>query len=242
MFKVVEKLKEKTKNMYGAEAITIAFLGDSVTQGCFECYLTSPTSIGTVFDYKNAYSTRLKDILNMLYPNVQINIINSGISGDDVRNGEKRLERDILSYNPDLVIVSYGLNDSTHGMDGLDAYTQSLSKIFAQLQERDIDVVFLTQNMMNSNVSSWLKEPALIDLAENFSKNIQNNGVLHSYFEAATKVCDKYNVKVCDLHSIWESLERIGVNTTELLANKLNHPIREMHYYMAIKLLETILL
>ena len=31
-----------------------------------------------------------------------------------------------------------------------------------------------------------------------------------------------------------------GVDVTELLSNKLNHPIREFHYYTAIKLLETI--
>lgn len=30
-----------------------------------------------------------------------------------------------------------------------------------------------------------------------------------------------------------------GVDTTELLANKINHPIKEYHYYIAIKLLET---
>ena len=37
-------------------------------------------------------------------------------------------------------------------------------------------------------------------------------------------------------------MAQIGINVTELLANKLNHPIREFHYYIAIKLLETILL
>ena len=85
--KIVEKLKMKSNDMYGAEAVTIAFLGDSVTQGCFECYLTSPNSLQTVFDYPNAYSTRLREMLNLLYPNTQVNIINSGISGDNATNG-----------------------------------------------------------------------------------------------------------------------------------------------------------
>jgi hypothetical protein len=40
---------------------------------------------------------------------------------------------------------------------------------------------------------------------------------------------------------VWEAMARAGVNTTELLANKLNHPIREIHYYMAMKIIETIL-
>ena len=42
--------------------------------------------------------------------------------------------------------------------------------------------------------------------------------------------------------AVAEKLLSVGVDTTELLANKLNHPAREFHYYMAIKLLETILL
>jgi hypothetical protein len=38
---------------------------------------------------------------------------------------------------------------------------------------------------------------------------------------------------------MWEKMISGGVDTTELLSNKINHPIREIHYYMAIKLLET---
>ena len=219
--------------MYGVPPVTIAFLGDSVTQGCFEL---------SVYDYKSAYSTRVKEILNILYPNVQINIINSGISGDNATCGAQRLNRDILAYNPDLVIVSYGLNDSTKGIEGIVEYEKALTDIFESLRARDIDIIFITQNVMNTKISPYLKEQELIDLANSFANNIQNKGVLHTYFEAAKKLCEKYEVKVCDLHPIWEHLIEIGVDTTELLSNKLNHPIREFHYYMAIKLTETIIL
>ena len=77
--KIRELLKNKHGDRFGNPPITIAFLGDSVTQGCFECYLTSPNSLETVFDYKSAYSTRVRELLNMLYPSAQVNIINSGI-------------------------------------------------------------------------------------------------------------------------------------------------------------------
>ena len=232
MLKIVEKLREKSKNMYGVSPVTIAFLGDSVTQGCFE--LSS-------YDYKSAYSTRLKEALHVLYPNAQINIINSGICGDNATLGEQRLERDVLAYNPDLVVVSYGLNDSTQGIERIMEYEKALTGIFERLTARGVDIVFMTQNVMNTQVSPYLQEKELIDLATTFANDVQNNGVLHAYFERAKKICEKYNVKVCDLHPIWERLIEIGVNTTELLANKLNHPIREIHYYMAIKLLETII-
>ena len=36
--KIIELLRQKNQNLYGAKPVTIAFLGDSVTQGCFELY------------------------------------------------------------------------------------------------------------------------------------------------------------------------------------------------------------
>src|SRR5574344_373203 len=106
--KIIEKINAK-RDMNNEKAVTIAFLGDRVTQGCFECYKTSKTSLETIFDYKSAFSTRMREILNILFPEIQINIINSGISGDAAVNGYKRMDRDILAYNPDLCVVSYGL-------------------------------------------------------------------------------------------------------------------------------------
>ena len=239
--RIVELLKQKQDDLVINKPITIAFLGDSVTQGCFECYLTGPNSMQTVFDYKSAYSTRVREILNLLYPSVQINVINSGISGDSAPEGLQRLERDILSYNPDLVVVSYGLNDSTGGLAKRNAYTGALDGIFSRLQAAGIETVFLTQNYMNTQTSPHLKDELFINLSKMFASDVQNSGVLKAYFAAAREVCEKYDVKVCDLYSVWEKLEKAGVDVTELLVNKLNHPIREFHYYMAMKIVETIL-
>ena len=195
----------------------------------------------TVFDYKSAYSTRVREMLNILYPNVQINVINSGISGDSAPVGLERLERDILSYNPDLVVVSYGLNDSTGGISNIGNYQNALEGIFKKLKEQKIEIIFLTQNYMNTKTSVHLKDQLFIDLAKTFAENVQKNGTLKAYFNAAKESCEKYDVKICDLYPVWEKLEQAGVDVTELLANKLNHPIREFHYYMAMKLIETML-
>ncbi len=236
--KIVELLKNKKQDLYGQKSVTIAFLGDSVTQGCFECYLTSETSIQTVFDYKSAYSTRLKEILNILYPEVQINIINSGISGDATAVGASRIERDVLPFHPDLCVVSYGLNDSCN--KNIQSYKQSLDKIFKTLKNKNIETIFLTQNAMCDHVSCHLTDKPLKDMAAELAL-IQNKGYLKEIYDAAKEVCHENGVTVCDLYPVWEKLFACGVDTTELLANKLNHPIREYHYYIAIKLIETML-
>lgn len=235
--KIIEKLKLKQENLYQNAPITIVFLGDSVTQGCFECYKTGPQSIETVFDYPNAYSTRIREMFSVLYPKVQVNIINSGISGDGTYGGLARLERDVLSYNPDLVVVSYGLNDACGGRENIDAYGERLNEIFSRITKTGAECIFLTENMMNTGVSCHLTDPFFVELAQNFAK-IENEGVLESYFEKAKAVANANGVKVCDCYAKWKKLQKAGVDTTELLSNKLNHPTRELHYLFAFSLME----
>ena len=237
--KFFDKIQEKLRDRQ-AEGITIAFLGDSVTQGCFECRSTNLNAIGEpVYDYQSAYSTRMREMLNLLYPAVPFHIINAGISGDNSACGLKRLHRDIISKNPDLVVVSYGLNDSTLGMENLGAYSKNIEGIFTALKKENIDTIFLTQNFDCTRTSPYATDPKIIELSVFLSK-IQNEGVLKAYFEEAKKLSAQYGVKVCDMYSVWEKWAEKGVDTTELLSNKLNHPVKELHYYIAIKLLETI--
>ena len=175
-----------------------------------------------------------------MYPNVQVNIINSGISGDSAPGGAKRLERDVLRYCPDFVVVSYGLNDATNGLAGLDDYVDALTQIFSRLQQQNIPCIFLTENMMNTYVSCHLHDPFFIKLAEQLAA-LETDGVLAAYFDAAKQVAAQYGVRVCDCYAKWRALAQAGVDTTALLANHLNHPTREMVSLFSISLLETML-
>ncbi len=234
---IVQKLKAKT-DMQASPPVTIAFLGDSVTHGCFECFPKHDGGFDTVYDTTCAYSTRLREMLARLYPQVQVNIINSGISGDNAPRGAERLVRDILPYHPDLVVLSYGLNDSMAGLQGLDDYRQAVHKIVATLCEQGTEVIFLTQNYMNTGLSDHLPCASLRAFAQK-SAEVQNSGILKAYFAAAVDEAGQCGARICDLYAAWERLEAGGVATTELLANYINHPIREYHYYIAVKLLET---
>ena len=233
---IINKLKNKNKDIYNETPVTIAFLGDSVTQGCFECYFDE-NGVQTIFDYKSAYSTRLKEILNLLYPSCQINIINSGISGDNAVNGNSRFERDIARFNPDLVVVSYGLNDGCQGIENVDNYTKALESIFNKIKSIGAEGIFLFPNMMNTKVSPHLKEEREKELAKYFI-GIQERGDLDFYYNKAKEVTYKCNIKFCDTYSAYKKMDNSGVDVTNLLANYYNHPVREFHYYIAIKLIE----
>lgn len=237
--KILEKFQSKQKNLFENAPVTIAFLGDSVTQGCFECYFDQNNNVQTVFDAKCSYPTRVKEILNILYPSVQINLINSGISGDNAAGGNARFERDIAPYSPDLVIVSFGLNDAGKGIKYTDDYVKQLKEIFGKVKALGAECIFVFQNMMNTNVSCHLKETREQDTAKCFAK-IQNEGILDCYYTAAKQAAKESGVKFCDVYAAWKHMYENGVEVTELLANKYNHPIRELHYYTAMKVVETI--
>lgn len=237
---LIEKFSAKEKDIHGVKPITIAFLGDSGTQGCFECYMKNERNIETVFDYKSAYSTRFRELFNLLYPSVQLNIINSGISGDTAKGGKKRVERDVLAYNPDVVVVSYGLNDASLGdSEGVLEYAENLREIFKMCKERGAELIYLTEWTACHTLSPHLKDEPLKEIARKMIKREQE-GVLRAYFNAGKKIAKEEGVKICDMYAVWEKIRSSGVNTTELLANKINHPVREFHYYIAIKILETI--
>ena len=69
----------------------------------------------------------------------------------------------------------------------------------------------------------------------------QNGGVLECYLENARKVCREYGVTLCDCYEKWKLLYENGVDVTELLANKINHPTREMNWLFAVSLVDTML-
>ena len=238
--KITQLMAKKAEDNNGNTGITIACLGDSVTQGCFELYMKNEKESETIFEQEFAYHAYLKKILAMLYPSVPVNIINAGISGSNAVQGYKRLERDVLRYNPDLVIVCFGLNDSGKGEDGIKEYTDALEKIFNDVRNSGAEVIFMTPNMMNTSISPHIICDCIKAVAQNV-QSIQNDGILDKYMEAAKKVCLRLNVTVCDCYEKWKTLYKNGVNVTELLSNKINHPTRDMNWLFAVSLVETIM-
>lgn len=236
--KILEKCNKKQNGLYGAPSVTIVFLGDSVTQGCFECYKKGE-SMDTIFDAASAYSARFKNMLNTLYPKVQINVIDSGISGDSASGGIKRFDRDVARFSPDLVVVGYALNDSTRGRGYADEYEKEIEELVSRVKNIGAECVLLTPNAMCTGTSPHLTE-FMKGYAVNFAK-IQNDGTLDEFVERIRKVAKKEGVPVCDVYAEWKNMIAAGVDVTELLANKLNHPTREMHYFTAFMLLKTIL-
>lgn len=237
---IMKIINAKSKDVWNRSAVTLAFLGDSVTQGCFEVYSKDGRTMDVVYDQEHSFHNYLRQLLEMLYPNVPVNIVNAGISGSNALHGLERIDKDVLCHKPDMAVVCFGLNDSTSDDIEIEDYISSLGQIFDKLQEQNIETIFMTPNMMNTSVSHLTTAPVLKETAEKTCQ-IQNDGVMDQYMDAAINLCKARRITVCDCYRKWKLLAQNGVNITGLLSNQINHPTRKMNWLFAVSLLETML-
>lgn len=222
---IKEKLALDYKGLYEHGAVNIVVFGDSVSHGAVNGYI----------DYENVYWNVLKKKLNQVRSYVPVNVINSSIAGTTAAVALPRIDRHVLSYYPDLVVVCFGLND-VH--NALEDYLSPLREIFSKCQQAGCDTIFMTPNMLNTYVAD--DTPAeYLELAFQ-TMEIQNSGRMDRYMSAAVELANGMGIPVCDCYSLWKQLSETQ-DTTMLLANRINHPVSEMHKLFADALFDRIM-
>ncbi|MCC2672222.1 MAG: GDSL-like Lipase/Acylhydrolase [Armatimonadetes bacterium] len=75
---------------------------------------------------------------------------NAGIGGDTSAGGNGRTVRDVLSFNPTAVTITFGMNDAgyrvPHDPARLDAYRKGLQGMLAQLKEKSVRTAVLSSS------------------------------------------------------------------------------------------------
>ena len=223
--KIKDKINLNKNGLMEHGSITIVAFGDSVTHGYFRS--EDP-------DYEAVYWNVLRKKINAVRSYVPVNVINSGIGGDRASTAVARMDSQVFKYDPDLVIICFGLND----VNGpLEDYINALREMFSRCIERGTDVIFLTPNMLNTYVAE-----DTIDGYKNYAyrtAKMQNEGVFDKYIYSAVELAKSMNITVCDCYSKWKKLSETE-DTTMLLANRINHPSREMHGLFADELFKKI--
>jgi acyl-CoA thioesterase I len=89
-----------------------------------------------------SYPSRLEEELKDRFPALEIRVLNRGIGGQDVGEELKRLERDVVTEHPDLVIWQVGTN-AVLRRDDLTADEELIRRGVSYLKEDGIDVVLM---------------------------------------------------------------------------------------------------
>jgi len=211
--------------------VTVVALGDSVTQGVME---------HNMLDGENVYHRVLQRRLEEFFPNTTFSTINAGVSGGSVPQAMDRLERDVLRYRPDLVLVAFGLNDSLAGADGAPAFGEGLRFIVRTIREKtESDVMLLTPPMMARRISCRI-HPDHMSMAEQILET-QNSGTLDLYAGAIRRVACEQGVPIADIHQEWKRMAANNLDTDTWLINGLNHPDARGHRLAASLILHRLL-
>ena len=127
-------------------------------------------------------------------PGLRPKVINAGKGGDNATSALERLQKDVLAHRPDIVTVSFGLNDT--GGRKPDQFKESLGMMVRILKEANIQVVLMTSTPFNNEKHGW-------------GKQFQELGGLDEYMNK--EFCEKVRllskerkVPLCDLHSIFK--------------------------------------
>lgn len=126
------------------ESVTIAVIGGSITQGT----ISNGTSDKTV-TAKQPYAEIFRDWWEETFPETEITFINAGIGATDSYLGVHRVEKDVLAYDPDLVLVEFSVNDS-----GSPAYKTSYDNLIRTMLLREDAPAVMLLFMAQTNGSS----------------------------------------------------------------------------------------
>ncbi len=175
----------------------IAVLGDSVSCGHFEIIDLEKFLIA--HDPSVCYMELVKKMLQERYPLTCVSLVNSAIAGDNIRNMEKRLTRDIVSFQPDLIVLNATLNWSENRGTLEDFKTAYRTVVERILSETDADLILLTPN-----VTSYEEE-------------------LKPRIDFVKQLAEEYKVTMIDLHKMYTDVCR-PEEYESVLANRENHP------------------
>ena len=121
--------------------VTIGVIGGSITQGAAA---SKP---------ENRYGNRVAAWWREKFPKASVQFVNAGIGATGSNYGALRADRDLLSHQPDLVIVEYALNDP----NGREA-AETLEGLVRQVLKRDNQpavILLFTMNQNGANAQEW---------------------------------------------------------------------------------------
>jgi len=181
----VERTKRKLE---GGCNVTIVAFGDSITAG---------------YAVRRGFPSFWKQMLAERYPEANINMVNSGVSGDTSGDGLGRLSWSVLSYEPDLVTINFGINDCVLGL-GLDEFEMNFVEMVRRIRAGPNSEILLLS-------SQPLETPPY-------------DRMVLDYYQAVQRVAAEMETGFVDVYGAWMARVGQGAPLDSLILPGLDHP------------------
>jgi isoamyl acetate esterase len=180
--------------VYGSESTqnkTVVLFGDSNTKG-------SNWSLN-----KYNQETKWASVLNKKRDKWKI--VNKGVEGNTTEHARRRFNQDVISYNPNIVIIMFGTNDVVlkNGKPNVSfsRFKENLEFFLNRLKEQNSEVLLMTAIPIiegNGNDGYYFSRHK----KEEYKIN-QPKYILNKYNHIVRKIAFKQNVSVVDLYAIF---------------------------------------
>jgi acyl-CoA thioesterase-1 len=105
---------------------------------------SSSTAGAGASNQNKSYPARLQVELDQVWPSQHVRVVNAGINGHLASDMVARLDKDVLSQKPQLVIWQTGVNDAIRGVP-IDAFRKVLAAGIERVHKANIDVLLIDQ-------------------------------------------------------------------------------------------------
>ncbi len=139
----------------------VVFFGDSITQ----------MGAGN-----GGYIRLMEDIIKSENKSDEFELVGAGISGNKVTDLYLRLEKDVLSKRPDIVVIYVGINDVWHkrlagtGTDYV-KFTEFYDVIVKKLQAEKIKVIVCTPSVIGERKDNSNEQDGELNMYSNWLRN-----------------------------------------------------------------------
>lgn len=139
----------------------IVFLGDSITAAGAR---------------PGGYVTRVRAAIDEKHKDLGIEVIGAGISGNRVPDLQKRLDSDVISKKPTVVVIYIGINDVWHSTKGRgtskEDFTKGLHDVVKRINTAGARVILCTPSMIGEKHDGSNKLDAMLDEYSDISRSV----------------------------------------------------------------------
>jgi lysophospholipase L1-like esterase len=140
----------------------LLFIGDSVT----DCERVKPEGEGLFAALGKGYVSYVDGLLQSVYPDLVIRVVNKGISGNTVRDLKNRWQDDVINQKPDWLSIMIGINDVWRQYDTpfikdwhvyIDEYESTLRELVSETKPFVKEIVLMTPFYLESNEQDQMR-------------------------------------------------------------------------------------
>lgn len=161
---------------------TIVFAGDSVT----DAGKNPPYGLdGLGQGLGEGYVHFVYDLLAAVYPELNLQVVNSGIGGNTSGQLRDRWQKDVLDFKPEWISICIGINDSIGKFLGTkqalpdtshEQYQKNLEYMVTSAQQQGAKVVLISPYI----AEPWTEDPLRADM-DHFRKICKETAAKYSY-------------------------------------------------------------